>query len=268
MLILLSIADTFGMDTTTLVLTTIAILFTSMALTSVCNCTAYTSSGASQQRKIRDKRALAQTIQMNKKSNDIWKFSSRPAAPAFEHPISVALTGARGMVGTGVITTLLQGGRCKHIVMLDVLKESIDFQKKKEDALKNYNVHLYYVAADITDKDAMCNPDGLVQRIFHQAEVQTMLHIAALVGPFFKIPLYMKVNYQGTLNVLDACRAAGIGAVVDCSSPSTRFDGSDICGLNEEQVWTSLHERYQGTEKREKYIFFFFVLSSFDFSFF
>ena len=130
-------------------------------------------------------------------------------------------------------------------------------KKKKEDALKNYNVHLYYVAADITDKDAMCNPDGLVQRIFHQAEVQTMLHIAALVGPFFKIPLYMKVNYQGTLNVLDACRAAGIGAVVDCSSPSTRFDGSDICGLNEEQVWTSLHERYQGTEKREKYIFFF-----------
>ena len=53
----------------------------------------------------------------------------------------------------------------------------------KTDALKNYDVHLYYVSADITDKDAMCNPDGLVQRTFHQAQVQTMLHIAALVGP-------------------------------------------------------------------------------------
>jgi nucleoside-diphosphate-sugar epimerase len=73
-----------------------------------------------------------------------------------------------------------------------------------------------------------------------------MLHIAALVGPFFNIPLYLKVNYQGTLNVMDACKAAGIGALVDCSSPSTRFDGSDIRGMNEDEVWKSLNERYQG----------------------
>lgn len=33
-----------------------------------------------------------------------------------------------------------------------------------------------------------------------------MWHIAALVGPFHAKEAYMAVNYQGTLNVLNACR--------------------------------------------------------------
>lgn len=31
-------------------------------------------------------------------------------------------------------------------------------------------------------------------------------HIAALVGPFHAKDAFMAVNYQGTLNVLEACR--------------------------------------------------------------
>lgn len=254
-LILLSIVEMLApsvvnVETPTLYFTVFALFTVTLCIHSIINCQNYSSTGAKRERKIRDAKALHQTKQMNEKSNKIWKFkdtsTTTAKCPKFEHPISIALTGARGMVGTGVISTLLKGGRCKHIVMLDLLEEADTFKKQADDAVKTYGVHMYYVSADITNKSDMCDPKGTVQSTLREAKVEAMLHIAALVGPFFPTPAYLKVNYQGTLNVLEACKVAGIGAIVDCSSPSTRFDGSDICGMNEDEVWTSLGKQYQG----------------------
>ena len=245
-LLLLSFLDSLSnADPHTLVVTSVCVVIASLSFHSVINLTAYSSSGAQRQRNQRNAQALAQTKQMNIKSKAIWDNSAPTAAPKFLHPLSVALTGARGMVGTGVISTLQKGGRCKHIVMLDVLPEAEDFQEAAKSVLKEYGVHLYYVCADITNKAAMCDPQGSVQQTLKKANVQAMLHIAALVGPFFPTPAYIKVNYTGTLHVVAACKVAGIGALVDCTSPSTRFDGSNICGLNEQEVWVSLGETYQ-----------------------
>ncbi|CAM9654196.1 unnamed protein product, partial [Laminaria digitata] len=61
-------------------------------------------------------------------------------------------------------------------------------------------------------------------------------HIAALVGPFHAKDAFMAVNYQGTLNVLEACRKHGVGKLIMSSSPSTRFDGYDIDGLKEDDL--------------------------------
>eukprot|EP00752_Nemacystus_decipiens_P007728 g6909.t1 len=61
-------------------------------------------------------------------------------------------------------------------------------------------------------------------------------HVAALVGPFHAKDAYMAVNYQGSLNVLEACRKHGVGKLIMSSSPSTRFDGSDIDGLKEDEL--------------------------------
>jgi len=61
-------------------------------------------------------------------------------------------------------------------------------------------------------------------------------HNAAAVGPFHPRELYFKVNHEGTLNVIRACRAAKVPKVVMSSSPSTRFDGSDVDGLTEAQM--------------------------------
>lgn len=44
-----------------------------------------------------------------------------------------------------------------------------------------------------------------------------------------------QVNYHGTLNVISACKEHGIQRVVMSSSPSTRFDGLDICGKREDE---------------------------------
>ena len=46
----------------------------------------------------------------------------------------------------------------------------------------------------------------------------------------------MKVNYQGTVNVIDACKKHGIKKIVMSSSPSTRLDGNDINGLKETEL--------------------------------
>lgn len=63
-----------------------------------------------------------------------------------------------------------------------------------------------------------------------------VFHIAAAVGPFHPQELYRKVNYVGTLNVIEACKRHKVPKIVMASSPSTRFDGSDIDGLTEDEM--------------------------------
>ena len=246
-LLLLSVLDSLDTsDPAKLLGTVLIIALTLLFFNSACNCGALSNAGAQHQRQVRNARALRQTKVMNNKSNKRWNFATTAPTPTFQHPTSVALTGARGMVGTGVIKTLIAGGKCKQVVMLDLLPEAKDFKTMAATALKEHGVTLHYISADITDRNAMCDPDGAVQTVLKNADVKAMLHIAALVGPFFPTAAYLRVNYDGTINVLDACKAAGIGAVVDCSSPSTRFDGSDIRGANEDEIWESLGQQYQG----------------------
>ena len=68
--------------------------------------------------------------------------------------------------------------------------------------------------------------------------VDCVWHIAAAVGPFHPHDLYTRVNYEGTLHVLEACRIHKIKKLVFASSPSTRFTGADIDGLTEEEMPT------------------------------
>ena len=44
------------------------------------------------------------------------------------------------------------------------------------------------------------------------------------------------MNYQGTLHIIDACRKHEVPRLVFASSPSTRFHGTDIEGLREDQL--------------------------------
>ena len=43
----------------------------------------------------------------------------------------------------------------------------------------------------------------------------------------------MRINYQGTVNVINACKKHGVPKMVMSSSPSTRFTGEDIDGLSD-----------------------------------
>lgn len=61
-------------------------------------------------------------------------------------------------------------------------------------------------------------------------------HIGGLVGPYFPAEAYKAVNYNGTVNVVDACRALGVRKIVMSSSPSTRFDGSSFTRIVGEEL--------------------------------
>lgn len=43
----------------------------------------------------------------------------------------------------------------------------------------------------------------------------------------------MRINYQGTVNLINACKKHGVPKMVMSSSPSTRFTGEDIDGLSD-----------------------------------
>ena len=54
-----------------------------------------------------------------------------------------------------------------------------------------------WVAGDISEKDVV---EKACEGITH------IYHVAALVGPYFPRALYFKVNYEGSLNILEGAR--------------------------------------------------------------
>jgi len=132
-------------------------------------------------------------------------------------PRVCVVTGGTGFVGQRLVEMLVERGA--HRVV------SFDIVPHPAGAWDHPAVE--YVIGDIGDKDA-------VFRVCEGADC--VWHIAAAVGPFHPQELYLKVNYRGTLNIIDACRHHGVPKIVMASSPSTRFDGSDVDGLTEAQM--------------------------------
>jgi nucleoside-diphosphate-sugar epimerase len=65
------------------------------------------------------------------------------------------------------------------------------------------------------------------------AGVDAVLHAAALAGIWGPWKDYYAINVVGTQNVIDACRAHGVGRLVYTSSPSVTFDGTSQAGVDE-----------------------------------
>ncbi|KAK3267914.1 hypothetical protein CYMTET_23556 [Cymbomonas tetramitiformis] len=132
-------------------------------------------------------------------------------------PANCVVTGGSGFVGRRLVEMLVERG-AKRVV-------SFDISPKPKDAVDDDRIE--YVQGDLSKKED-------VSKACKGADC--VWHIAALVGPYFEHSLYFKVNYQGTVNVIDACKEHGVRKIVMSSSPSTRFDGSDIEGLTEDQL--------------------------------
>ncbi|EDQ92651.1 uncharacterized protein MONBRDRAFT_13409 [Monosiga brevicollis MX1] len=132
-------------------------------------------------------------------------------------PAHCCVTGGTGFVGQRLVEMLLERG-AKRVVSFDIVPPP-------KAHWEHPNVE--YVIGDICDVEAL-------ERAFKGADC--VWHNAAAVGPFHPHELYDKVNRQGTLNVIEVCRKLGIPKIVMSSSPSTRFDGSDINGLSEAEM--------------------------------
>ena len=132
-------------------------------------------------------------------------------------PAVCVVTGGTGFVGQRLVEMLVQRG-AKRVVVLDIVP-------KPANAWDHPAVE--YVIGDITNKDDVLAAVKGADCVWHNA---------AAVGPFHPRELYHRVNVQGTINIIEACRQHKVPKIVMSSSPSTRFDGSDVDGLTEDQM--------------------------------
>ena len=129
--------------------------------------------------------------------------------PGFRNlPKSCLVTGGSGFVGQRLVEILVERG-CKHVV-------SFDIAPAPKNAIENDAIH--YIQGDIRDYQTVLNVTKNIDAIFH---------IAALVGPYHPKDAYKKVNYDGTVNILNASKHHNIKRIVMSSSPSTRFPYPD-----------------------------------------
>ena len=140
-------------------------------------------------------------------------------------PAVCVVTGGTGFVGSRLVEMLVERGATK-VRVLDVVPPGPLCWK---DPRIEYHV------------GSICDAE-LVAKVVDGADC--VWHMAAAVGPFHPKKLYRQVNYEGTMTVVAACRAKGVHKIVMSSSPSTRFDGSDVDGLTEAQMPTLPQKSY------------------------
>jgi UDP-glucose 4-epimerase len=117
------------------------------------------------------------------------------------------VTGGAGFIGSNVVDALLARG--DEVTVVDDL--STGRRENLEPALSN---GARLVEADIRDAAAM-------RELFEQARPEVVFHFAAQIDVRHSVAdpaADARINVEGTINVLDAARAAGVPRVVNTSS--------------------------------------------------
>lgn len=177
--------------------------------------------------------------------------------------MKILVTGAAGFIGSYVSRALIWRGdevigldnfsdyyprRCKEfnvdlilmasgakpnsneIVVIDPVFEKISeyFPNKKTDALGKFT----FYEADITD-------DEKIRKIFEKEKPDAVVHLAAMAGVPYSIKnpkLYTKVNVDGTVNLLNACKEFGTNKFIFGSSSSVYGNREDKKVSEEDNV--------------------------------
>ena len=116
-------------------------------------------------------------------------------APFPKVPKTCVVTGSSGFVGQRLVEMLVERG-AKKVVAFDIAPKPADAWDRKE---------IEYIQGDISDKETVMDI---------MKGVECVWHLAAAVGPYHPPEVYVKVNYEGTLNVIEACKANGCNKIV------------------------------------------------------
>ncbi len=136
---------------------------------------------------------------------------------------SVLVTGGAGFIGSHLVESLLAAGR--RVVVFDNFNDFYDLR------IKLANLAAIQLSARSCDgelrvlKGDLRSPGDLARAIAAAGlpGQVSVVHLAAMAGvrPSIEQPrLYHEVNVGGTLNLLEACRAAGVRRVAFASSSS------------------------------------------------
>jgi UDP-glucuronate 4-epimerase len=126
------------------------------------------------------------------------------------------VTGGAGFIGSHVCERLLQDGH--SVWAIDDLNSFYDPQIKRRNLrdIQKLAKPFEFVQGDITDR-------GTVAEIFGSVKFDQIIHLAARAGvrPSLLEPaLYQRVNVEGTVNILEAARLAGVRKITIASSSS------------------------------------------------
>lgn len=136
----------------------------------------------------------------------------------------ILITGADGFIGSHLVEAAVRDG---HEVRAFVLYNSFNSWGWLDRVADDVRGHFEVVAGDVRD------PHGV------HAAVEgcgTVLHLAALIAiPFsYDHPQsYVETNVNGTLNILEACRRAGVARLV-CTSTSEVYGTAITVPITEE----------------------------------
>ncbi len=118
----------------------------------------------------------------------------------------ILVTGGTGYVGSRLIETLLQRNEPVRLLVRDL---------QKYQRLASESVSL--VQGDVTDPASL-----------HQAVqgVDTVIHLVAIIRELSGGVTFERINYQGTVNMVDAAKAGGVRRFLHMSALGVRQDPS------------------------------------------
>ena len=129
--------------------------------------------------------------------------------------MTTLITGGAGFIGSHVAAALLKRG--ESVVVIDNFNDYYDPAIKRENARRlSEDANFNLIEGDIRDA-------SLVERIFADEGITRVAHLAAMAGVRASVrqaKLYMDVNLGGTLNLLEASKAAGVEQFVLASTSS------------------------------------------------
>jgi UDP-glucuronate 4-epimerase len=153
------------------------------------------------------------------------------------------VTGAAGFIGSHLCTRLLARG--DSVVGLDCFDETLYPAALHQQNLDAIGAHerFEFVRGDFLDQP-------VVDRVF-ATSYDVVVHLGALAGvrPSIVQPKrYQRVNIEGTLNLLEACRARGITRVVFASSSSV-YGSRSIVPFREDDACDTPASPYAATKR-------------------
>jgi UDP-glucuronate 4-epimerase len=158
-------------------------------------------------------------------------------------PRTTLVTGGAGFIGSNLVDALLARG--EHVVCLDNFNDYYDPARKRRNlAGQAENPRFTLVEGDVRDRE-------LVLGLFDGHQLDRVVHLAAMAGVRYSIehaPLYVDVNLQGTINLMDGARATGVENFVFASTSSI-YGATDQIPFREEQTTDYPLAPYPATKK-------------------
>jgi UDP-glucuronate 4-epimerase len=150
--------------------------------------------------------------------------------------VNFLVTGGAGFIGSHVCERLLHAGH--QVWAFDEMNSFYDPQLKRRNIrdIQTLVKPFEFIQGDITDRAAL-------DELFGSVKFDQVIHLAARAGvrPSLAEPaLYQRVNVEGTVNLLEAARGAGVKKIIIASSSSVYGVNSKVPFAESDPIFAAI----------------------------